>query len=83
MDKMSEGRPKSHSYEHAPVVDEEEAEHERGLYVHEQQRLGLGGGVGDDDEYVLELHHEKRHVSSAKSATFNLVNNIIGGGVLV
>jgi hypothetical protein len=52
------------------------------VYVHEEeeQRIGLND---DDGEYVLEVHHDKRHVSSAKSATFNLVNNIIGGGVLV
>jgi hypothetical protein len=79
MEKIAGIGGKAHLYTH-PAATDEEAEHD--VYVHEEeeQRIGLND---DDGEYVLEVHHDKRHVSSAKSATFNLVNNIIGGGVLV
>lgn len=78
MEKIAGIGGKAHLYTH-PAATDEEAEHD--VYVHEEeeQRIGLND---DDGEYVLEVHHDKRHVSSAKSATFNLVNNIIGGGVL-
>lgn len=59
------------------------------IYVHEeeeQERINKASGFYEtdegNDEYVLVIQ-DKHNLSSAKSAAFNLVNNIIGGGVLV
>ncbi len=80
MEKIGGIGGKAHLYTH-PAATDEEAVHD--VYVHEEEEHRIGLNDDDDGEYVLEVHHDKRHVSSAKSATFNLVNNIVGGGVLV